>query len=328
MDTGGFFVALFKKVKPLPNDATDRMHALAKESRGGFQGETNVKSEEEGKKETANGKESEDVAMTESSAAEEKTETEPETANKAEEEKVQKAPQGKVGMHHKHDKHKDRGTGDFIPADPEIWDAIVEEYGLSPNFPKEQFMVRASGEAKVLYFISRSIKKDLIDHGLQDRVTVINSGLKAFERCSLKDANSVYRLSQEGIHFVVPYLSKRVLTANMDDFCACVKDGFVTFDKFSEPFQKQVEEMSTGSFLVQLEGYEKDIVKKMYLSMFKRQNSVNCFVAKVEMEGILSKLRALGHIAKEEEATDKAEDKANEKSADKPATEDKMETST
>ena len=333
MDTGGFFVALFKKVKPLPSNATDRMHALAKESRGGFQGEDTVKTGEESKKETASGKESEDVTMTESSAAEDKTDTEPESANKDNNaddagEEVRKAPQGKVGMHHKHDKNKDLGAEDFIPADPQIWDAVVDEYGLGTDFPKEQFMVRASGEAKVLYFISRSIKKELIDHGLQDRVTVINSGLKAFERCSLQDKNSTYRLAQEGIHFVVPYVTKRILTANMDDFYQCVKEGFITFDKFSEPFQKQLEEMGTGSFLVQLEGYEKDIVKKMYLSMWRRQNSVNCFVTKIEMEGILSKLRALGHVAKEEEATEKAEDKAAEESAEKPATEDKMDTST
>lgn len=315
MDTGGFFVALLKKVKPLSKGATMRMDLLAKESRGGV--EVNAflnKTGDEGKeKKSANGKESDDVTMTESSAAEDKTDTEPAKASedkdskpkeeekKEEEEPIQKAPTGKVGIRHKMQNKTDTSKNDFIPCDPSIWPPIVESYGLSSTFPKDQFMVRASGEAKILYFISKSVKKDLIDHGIQDRVTVINSGLKGFERCSLQDTTVSYRLAQEGIQYVVPHVTKRILTANMDDFFACVKEGYLKFDTFSESFQKVLEQLTSGSFIVILEGYEKDASKKMYLSMWKRTNCVNCFVAKIEMEAILSNMRALGFVAPKEE---------------------------
>eukprot|EP00584_Thalassiosira_punctigera_P011530 CAMPEP_0172568894 /NCGR_PEP_ID=MMETSP1067-20121228/121452_1 /TAXON_ID=265564 ORGANISM="Thalassiosira punctigera, Strain Tpunct2005C2" /NCGR_SAMPLE_ID=MMETSP1067 /ASSEMBLY_ACC=CAM_ASM_000444 /LENGTH=1033 /DNA_ID=CAMNT_0013360607 /DNA_START=182 /DNA_END=3283 /DNA_ORIENTATION=+ len=324
MDTGGFFVALLKKVKPLSKNATQRMEALAKESRGGGEVDAHVnkKAANNGENNTKspNGEEeSEDATMIESSAAEDKPDSkEPtdanvsddkgdskpteETKEEEEEEPVQKAPQGKVGMYHQHQKKNDLSKEDFMAVDPSIWPPIVEEFGLAPSFPKEQFMVRASGGAKILYFISKSIK-DLIDFGIQDRVTVINSGLKGFERCSLKEQSDMsYRLAQEGIQYIVPHMTKRILSANVDDFHACVKLGFIPFDAFSEEFQKGLEELTPGSFIVALEGYEKDVAKKMYLTMWRRTNRVvNCFVTKIEMEAVLSKMRALGHVAKEEE---------------------------
>lgn len=338
MDTGGFFVALLKKVKPLGNNATERMNALVKESKGGVIVDTHLKKTEE--KKSDNDKESEDVTMTESSAAEDKTDTEPANTSKDEdakpkdeskdkEEPIQKAPTGKVG--HVHQKKADLSKADFMAADPAIWDPIVEEFGLAPSFPKDQFMVRASGDAKVLYFISKSIKEGLIDHGMQERVTVINSGLKGFERCSLKEKKtSSYRLTQEGIQYVVPHMTKRILVANMDDFYACINTGFIPFDKFSEPFQKGLEELAPGSFIVQLEGYEKDISKKMFLVMWRRTNTmVNCFVSKIEMDAILSKMRAVGYVAKEEETTDGVtglvakEEETTDDVTEKPAIEEK-----
>ena len=294
MDTGGFFVTLFKKVKPLSKDATERMQAMATESRGGVEVDSYTEKKEavdekEQPKEEGDG----DAVMSNSPADEEKK-----NDDKSEPEPVKKAPTGKVGQH----KHRaDLGNEDFIPSDPSIWPTISEEYGLPPTFPKEQFMVRSTGDAKVIYFITKSIKEELIDHGIQNRVTVINSGLKGFERCSIQEKTAKYRVNQEAIQYVVPYMTKRLVTADMDDFYACIKDGFLKLDTFSETFKKNVEELEPGSFVVTLKGYEKDVAKKMYLSMWRRLNCINCFVAKVEMEGLISKMRALGYVVKEQE---------------------------
>ena len=165
-------------------------------------------------------------------------------------------------------------------------------------------MVRESGEAKVLYFISKTIKEELIDRGVQDRVRVINSGLKGFERCTLQDSTASHRVAQEGLQYVLPHMTKRVLKANMDDFYNCVKEGFISFNLFTEAFQKGLYALTPGCFIVTLDGYEEDLSKKMFLVMWRRPNKmVNCFVSKVEMEAILSKMRALGYdVAKEAEA--------------------------
>ena len=67
MNTGGFFVALLKKVKPLSRSATERMNFLAKESRGAVEADAHLCKDgdaEEEEKTSDNGV----VATTESSA--------------------------------------------------------------------------------------------------------------------------------------------------------------------------------------------------------------------------------------------------------------------
>jgi hypothetical protein len=302
------------------------MQQMARESRGGVEVDGHLNKEKDDPESKIDENESNvdesgrvtnvdnDAIMTESSAADQveddpKTNELPETkeddnSDKEEGNAVQKAPTGKIGHHHNKNKKKngDLGNEDFIPLDESIWPPILDQFGLGPDFPKEQYMARASGEAKVLYFISKSIKEELIDRGIQNRVTVINSGLKAFERCSIQDARAKYRISQEGVQFVVPHMTKRLLVVSAEDFYKCVSGGFIEFNIFSEEFRGKIDEMDTGSFVVALEGHDHDLGKKMFLVMWKRKNALECFVAKVEMDGIKSKLRALGLAAPEEES--------------------------
>jgi 16S rRNA C967 or C1407 C5-methylase (RsmB/RsmF family) len=323
MDTGGFFVALFKKIKPLSPDATARMHQMARESRGGIEVDAHLNSkddngEKKGDTETtsntdADAKDDSDVVMTEQSEVEQ-TDDNAETSDvkKEEDETIQKAPTGRIGIHHNKKKKEngDLGNEDFIPLDETMWPPIIEEFGLGPNFPKEQYMARASGEAKVLYFIAKSVKEQLIDHGIQNRVTVINSGLKAFERCSIAENRNKYRISQEAIQFVLPYMTKRRLIISADDFYKCCAKGFMEFGVFSQKFQDEIAKLASGSFVVSLEGHENDLGKKMFLVMWKRSNALECFVSKVEMDGMISKLKALGFVAPEPELveTDKQDE--------------------
>ena len=321
MDTGGFFVALFKKIKPLSRDATERMNQMARESRGGIDVDAHLNSKGGNSTENKDIESSSiidksddvindenDEAMVEQADVQQTSDghkndclnLKPLEAKKKEdeEEPIQKAPTGKVGTNHnKQEKKTDLSNEDFVPLDDSIWPPIVEQFGLSPHFPKEQCMARASGEAKVLYFITKAIKEQLIDRGIQHRVTVINSGLKAFERCSIQDARAKYRISQEGIQFVVPYMTKRLLIATADDFFKCIAVGFIEFNIFSDVFQSKISDLEPGSFVVALEGHEDDLGKKMFLVMWKRKNALECFVTKVEIDGIVSRLRALGLVA-------------------------------
>ncbi len=299
MNTGGFFVALLKKVKPikLSTDSTGQIEAT---------GDLGVVSNiEEGSGQKNHGDGSADATIT----IHDQTDDSP-TQLLGEGENVTLEDDAAGGENNlfgeteipraSKKKKRDLGTENFVHPDPSVWPPIVEEYGLAATFPKDQFMVRESGDAKVLYFISKSIKEQLIDRGVQDRVRVINSGLKGFERCTLQDSTASHRVAQEGLQYVLPHMTKRVLTANMDDFYNCVKEGFISFNLFTEAFQQGLDALTPGCFIVTLDGYEEDLSKKMFLVMWRRPNKmVNCFVSKVEMEAILSKMRALGYVAKE-----------------------------
>jgi len=75
MDTGGFFVALLKKVKPLSKNATEQMDTLAKESKGGEDVDAQLSTiGDEGtkKKSTSGSNEGEEVTISESTGTDKK----------------------------------------------------------------------------------------------------------------------------------------------------------------------------------------------------------------------------------------------------------------
>jgi hypothetical protein len=185
-----------------------------------------------------------------------------------------------------------RDDESFIALDDTIWEPIVDFYGLADTFPRDQFMARACGDAKALYFVCTPIK-NLMNRGIQDRVTVLNTGLKAFAR-NTKDCKVVYRVVQEGIHYLAPHMTKRKIVATYGDFSKCVDAEAIRLETFTDEFADAVRKLEQGSFVVALKGYEEDVFQKLFLVMWRcRGDAVNCLVAKVEMDGVKSKLRAI-----------------------------------
>eukprot|EP01083_Nonionella_stella_P257850 882099_1 len=115
-------------------------------------------------------------------------------------------------------------------------------------------MARASGKSKLLYFITESVKKNLIDRGVQDRMQVINSGLRAFERRNKDDCEVSYRPCQESVHFVGPHMTKRKFIVSHKDFSTALNSGAIKCDKFSEPLSTQIRELTFGAFVIALKG--------------------------------------------------------------------------
>jgi hypothetical protein len=133
---------------------------------------------------------------------------------------------------------------------------------------------------------------------------VINTGLKGFTRNSKKTgenggSKAEYRINQEGIHFLVRYMTRRKYVVGLEDFATCLQGHgkSIPLSSFSVPFQEQIKLLSCGSFAVVLDGYDHDddkLNEKMVIAMWKcRGESVDGLVAKVEITGMLSKVRAL-----------------------------------
>ena len=120
-----------------------------------------------------------------------------------------------------------------------------------------------------------------------------------FNTCSRSFCSACsYRPCQESIHYVAPHMTKRRFTISPKDFQNCLNGGAIGCTTFSEPLGSQMKALSLGAFVVGLEGYEKDVAKKMYLVMWKcRGDNVNCLVGKSEMAHFENKLKALGVVS-------------------------------
>jgi 16S rRNA C967 or C1407 C5-methylase (RsmB/RsmF family) len=271
--TGGFFVALFKKVSPLSARAKRKADELAKANSDKYDFRHSKHDKNESKsdqnKVIVPEKSSEDVPSTE----------------------LAKKKKGGYGFNN---------AESFVTADTSLLHDLSDFYGFTEEFTNSQFYSRAGGKSKILYYITESVKKNLIDRGIQDKIQVINSGLRGFERRNKDDCVVNYRPCQESIHYIAPHMSKRKFAIGPKDFYNCLKRGSnaaIPCESFSEPICKKLRETSLGAFVFVLEGYEFDISKKMYMVMWRcRGDAVNCLVCEAEMNGFKSKLKAFTGI--------------------------------
>jgi hypothetical protein len=86
-------------------------------------------------------------------------------------------------------------------------------------------------------------------------------------------------------------MTKRKVVLDRSDFIKCMGQGAVPCSDFSDDVAKQIREFSLGAFAVALRGFEKNINKKLFLTMWRcKGDNVNCLVAKPELDGMRSKL--------------------------------------
>ncbi len=170
LDTGGFFVALFKKVSPMSARARRKAEELATAVSNKLDHRTSKKDK--------NGDESVDGSSND--ADNETSDSKPEVVHDEKSAEPSKKKK-KFGF--------DKAES-FIAADPNIFAPLMDFYGFTDDLQEGQFMARSGGKSKILYFITKSVKKNLIDRGVQDRLQVINSGLRAFERRNKDDSDA------------------------------------------------------------------------------------------------------------------------------------------
>jgi len=331
MDTGGFFVALFRKVRPVAPGLAKRKGEVGEPKTGGEEvvvvpaagedegTEAGAPVAKRAKSEEGDGGDGSDEKAVDAPAPGEGEPIElvPATEEVSKGGSDEKGPI-KKGEGRRSGGRPNSGRENFVPVSSGVFPDLIKFYGLEgiggTPFPRDQFMCRGTGDSKVVYFIGKSVKEKLIDLGIQDRVVTISSGLKAFERNN-KECDVLYRVAQEGIQFVAPYMSDlRRVVADTEDFVSCIGVGGLSLENMSEGFRDKVKGLKMGSFVVALRGYETDVSRKMFLVMWKcRGDHMNCLVAKMEMDGMRSKLRALGWDGKERETADKWTGFANEK---------------
>jgi 16S rRNA C967 or C1407 C5-methylase (RsmB/RsmF family) len=169
LDTGGFFVALFKKVSPMSARSRKKAEELANAVASKLDHTTSNKTED-GKARSS----------------------EIETKETEEETNAEDSGAGADAETPAVDPKKKRSYGfsnaeSFVAAEG-IFAPLADFYGFTDDLQEGQFMARAGSKSKLLYFITKSVKKNLIDRGVQDRVQVINSGLRAFERRNKNDS--------------------------------------------------------------------------------------------------------------------------------------------
>lgn len=127
-----------------------------------------------------------------------------------------------------------KGIDPVIPfTDAHTLSSMQEFYGFAPGFMLgQQLISRTSTDVvrpKRLYYVSAGVKA-LLTQDEQEQLKVTATGLKTFERQETKDGRSIcaYRVAQEGVPVVLPYMTRQILLPSLEEFLALLTHRSLT----------------------------------------------------------------------------------------------------
>mmetsp|Transcript_18670 Transcript_18670/g.21229 ORF Transcript_18670/g.21229 Transcript_18670/m.21229 type:complete len:83 (+) Transcript_18670:1970-2218(+) len=81
-------------------------------------------------------------------------------------------------------------------------------------------------------------------------------------------------------------MTKRCYVISCDNFIKCLGEGAIKIEIFSEELATQMRTLSVGAFAVALEGYERNVTKKFFITLWIcRGDHANCLFTNAELAG-------------------------------------------
>ncbi|KAB0399281.1 hypothetical protein E2I00_013139, partial [Balaenoptera physalus] len=165
-------------------------------------------------------------------------------------------------------------------------------YALGPSFPKMNLLTRTvEGKRRQLYMVSKELRNVLLNNSER----VINTGVKVWCRNnSGEEFDCAFRLAQEGIYTLYPFINSRIIIVSMEDVKILLTQENPFFRKLSSEAYSQVKDMAKGSVVLK---YEPDPAKPdtlqcpIVLCGWRGKASIRTFVPKNER---LHYLRMMG----------------------------------
>lgn len=303
-DTGGFFVAVFEKIKPLT--AADRI-TLAKQKGSQVPEADVVEAEKEMdivQEEIIPTKRAsvDDAAAEEDAVSAKKVKTDAPSTTEAADDKEEEEAKPYESKPKRDVPGIKEAPFEMMAADSADLKEITEFYGLDPNFPRDQFLLRSDGNAKgrSLYFVSSSIKRVLESKDFS-RLQTVNTGVRLFVRQSSPVENgSPFRLTSEGMPILDAVMSdKRRIIVDMNVLRILLVEAFPTLEQFPEQLRDKVRPMESGCCIARVDVSQKDIVNEqdkvkftapLVLPVWKGKNSLNVLLNKKDKRALCQRI--------------------------------------
>jgi len=237
-DTGGFFVCILQKVKELPEGAEEYgRKAAAAAPAASHNLDSGVS---RGVKRSAGemAAEAEDPEAAEVAAALAASEDLPDA-------KTQELPPMM-----KDDPFLQLQAG-AVPGGKETVEELVTFFDLDESFPRGQLFSRSEQGGRIV-MVSPAVSHLLVHDELRE-FKAINSGVRVFEKCNFMAGNRgcQFRLMQEGVHLMAPYVKRRKAELTVEDFGnLCAKKSVKIEEMASEETRKFLLDLSYGSVVL------------------------------------------------------------------------------
>nr|CAH7766451.1 unnamed protein product [Callosobruchus chinensis] len=174
----------------------------------------------------------------------------------------------------------------FFNEEEVVWKDIQSFYKISDSFDSKCLLTRCHvGKKKNIYLTSDAVRNLVVTN--QSTIKFINTGVKAFVRCDNKNMKCAFRIANDGLDSVFPYIGddRKVYIPKDDLITLLLNDNpqksppIVTL---SEMVQKQVKDLSLGScVLIYKEESDDDKTPLViHISGWRGATSLRCYMDK------------------------------------------------
>ncbi|KAI8886813.1 S-adenosyl-L-methionine-dependent methyltransferase [Backusella circina FSU 941] len=280
-NTGGFFIAVFSKVKSMT--MTDRIR----------NNEVPLPTMEE-----MNKYEEEDVVFVKSIGSRVGLISEEEK-----ERKEAKTVEHKSSTNPNKPKREVRGIKespfDLVSSDNPDIDEVSDFYGISSDFPRDQYLLRAEDTAKnrCLYFISKAVK-DVLKAPDVDQLYIVNTGVRLFVRQGgMTEIGAPFRIANEGLSLLEGVVSdRRRVTIAYDELRILLTEAFPMLEQFEKKTQDKLETIDLGCcvFCVDSNTTNDDkaaaTVSGLEMPVWKGKTSLNVLLNKQDKKALCQRI--------------------------------------
>lgn len=146
----------------------------------------------------------------------------------------------------------------FLTEDDPVFPPIQTFYDLSSDFPKLNVLTRThEGKKRHLYMVSKELRNVLLNNS--ERMKVINTGVKVWSRNNDGEQfGCAFRLAQEGIYTLNPYIRARVINISVEDVKVLLTEENPFLSRLEEDAHAQAKKLQMGSIVLRYQPDPKD----------------------------------------------------------------------
>ena len=131
----------------------------------------------------------------------------------------------------------------LIKVKPDLWFNILSFFGIDYTFPADYLYRYQVASAKNIVLLNKGLH-ELMSAKKKFKLSVVNLGLKMFQKNRENKSEGQYRLLQEGLEVLLPYMDERrqIRLPDGDFFRALVEptDNMLNFEKVEAKFGPEV----------------------------------------------------------------------------------------
>ncbi|XP_071785595.1 RNA cytosine-C(5)-methyltransferase NSUN2-like [Asterias amurensis] len=178
----------------------------------------------------------------------------------------------------------------FFKEDEAIWEQIKSFYSVDDSFPVTLLLTRChGGKKRNLYMVNKSIKSILENN--EDKIKVVNGGVKVWSRSDAKEVACDFRLAQEGIYSVFSFLNDRKIpNITKEDIQILLTQENPYCSKLGDNAREALAEKGQGSLVFVYDPKESDPEStdiSFVLVGWRGKHSVRSYIPKGERQHIL-----------------------------------------